>query len=133
MKFAPTKNFMKYLGTILIVAGFLFQQCTHTPKENKKQVKKEPTVASPKIDDAITILGRKQIPILCYHHIRDYRPGERSSTRVYIVPVEHFIDQIKMLADSGYHSITPAQYYAYLTTGASLPSKPIMISFDDTR
>jgi len=48
------------------------------------------------------------------------------------VPVEHFIEQIKMLADSGYHSITPAQYYAYLTTGAILPTKPIIISFDDT-
>jgi peptidoglycan/xylan/chitin deacetylase (PgdA/CDA1 family) len=92
-----------------------------------------PAVTSPKIDDAITILHRKQIPVLCYHQIRDYRPGESSSTRVYIVPVEHFIEQIRMLADSGYHSIAPAQYYAYLTTGASLPSKPVMISFDDTR
>jgi peptidoglycan/xylan/chitin deacetylase (PgdA/CDA1 family) len=133
MKFALTKNFMKYLGGILIMMGLLFQQCTHKPKEKKKQVKNEQAVViSPKIDDAITILHRKQIPVLCYHHLRDYRPGESSSTRVYIVPVEHFIDQIKMLADSGYHSITPAQYYAYLTTGAILPSRPIMISFDDT-
>jgi peptidoglycan/xylan/chitin deacetylase (PgdA/CDA1 family) len=37
-----------------------------------------------------------------------------------------------MLADSGYHSITPDQLYAYLTSGARLPSKPIVLSFDDT-
>ena len=37
-----------------------------------------------------------------------------------------------MLADSGYHSILPDQLYAYLTTGAPLPSKPIMLTFDDT-
>src|ERR1700737_191535 len=134
MKFALTKNFMKYPGTIFIMTVFLFQHCTQKPKENKKQEKKEQAaiVTSPKVDDAITILQRKQIPILCYHHLRDYRPGESSSTRVYIVPVQHYIEQIKMLVDSGYHSITPAQYYAYLTTGASLPSKPVMITFDDT-
>ena len=37
-----------------------------------------------------------------------------------------------MLADSGYHTISPDQLYNYLTTGAPLPSKPIMLTFDDT-
>ena len=37
-----------------------------------------------------------------------------------------------MLADSGYHTILPDQLYAYLNTGAALPSKPIMLTFDDT-
>src|SRR5258708_26943742 len=40
--------------------------------------------------------------------------------------------QLKMLADSGYHTILPDQLYAYLTKGAPLPSKPIMLTFDDT-
>ena len=37
-----------------------------------------------------------------------------------------------MLADSGYHTISPDQLYAYLISGARLPQKPIMLSFDDT-
>ena len=37
-----------------------------------------------------------------------------------------------MLADSGYHSILPDQLYDYLTTGAPLPEKPVMLTFDDT-
>jgi len=38
---------------------------------------------------------------------------------------------MQMLADSGYHTILPDQLYAYLTTGAPLPSKPVMLTFDD--
>lgn len=37
-----------------------------------------------------------------------------------------------MLADSGYHAILPDQLYNYLTKGTPLPSKPIMLTFDDT-
>ena len=38
-----------------------------------------------------------------------------------------------MLADSGYHSILPAQLYDYLVYNKALPEKPFMISFDDSR
>lgn len=81
--------------------------------------------------DGATVLARKQVPVLCYHHIRAYKPTDRAS-REYIVPVDVFQDQIKMLADSGYKSISPDQYYNYLATGAPLPEKPVMITFDDT-
>ena len=39
---------------------------------------------------------------------------------------------MRMLADSGYHTITPDQLYAYLISGTRLPAKPIILSFDDT-
>jgi hypothetical protein len=39
---------------------------------------------------------------------------------------------MQMLADSGYHSILPDQYYDYLVYGKPLPSKPFMITYDDT-
>ena len=82
--------------------------------------------------DAATILARKQVPVLCYHRLTDWKPNERSSMKEYIVPPASFREQMQSLADSGYHTITPDQYYAYLTTGAPLPSKPVMITFDDT-
>ncbi|RDV16466.1 polysaccharide deacetylase family protein [Pontibacter diazotrophicus] len=82
--------------------------------------------------DAKTVLDRPQVPILCYHQIRDWKPTDSRQAKDYIVPVARFEEHIKMLADSGYHTILPDQLVAYLTTGAPLPEKPVMLTFDDT-
>ena len=78
------------------------------------------------VADAATILSRKQVPILCYHHIRDTKPGD------YVVPPALFATQLQALADSGYQTILPDQLYDYLTKGAAIPEKSFMLSFDDT-
>lgn len=83
------------------------------------------------VADAATILTRPQVPILCYHQIRDWRPRDSKSARDYIIPTAAFQEQMQMLADSGYHTILPDQLYAYLATGAALPPKPVMLTFDD--
>jgi peptidoglycan/xylan/chitin deacetylase (PgdA/CDA1 family) len=85
-----------------------------------------------KVADAATITARPQVPILCYHQIRDWRANDSKGAKDYIVPVEAFRKQMRMLADSGYHTILPDQLYAYLATGAPLPRKPVMLTFDDT-
>lgn len=89
--------------------------------------------SSPVLADAATILSRSEVPILCYHQLRDFRPSDSKTARDYIVPDGNFREQIKLLADSGYHSILPDQLYDYLLYGSPLPAKPVMISFDDTR
>src|SRR5690606_8996950 len=82
--------------------------------------------------NAKTILNRKQVPILCYHQVRNWRESDSKTAKDYIIPVNTFKEHMKMLADSGYHSVLPDQLYNYLVYGDSLPSKPIMITFDDT-
>ncbi|GGI24691.1 hypothetical protein GCM10008119_13920 [Pedobacter mendelii] len=89
-------------------------------------------VSKIKVADPKTILARKQVPILCYHQVRNWKPTDGKVGKDYIVEIQNFKDQMKMLADSGYHTILPNQLYAYLNTGAALPSKPIMLTFDDT-
>ncbi|SDP27183.1 Polysaccharide deacetylase [Mucilaginibacter sp. OK268] len=84
-----------------------------------------------KIDNA-AIMARKQVPVVCYHQIRDWKATDSKNAKDYIVQIAAFKEHIKMLADSGYHTILPDQLYAYLTTGAPLPKKPIMLTFDDT-
>jgi peptidoglycan/xylan/chitin deacetylase (PgdA/CDA1 family) len=85
-----------------------------------------------KVADAKTILARKQVPILCYHQVRNWKASDGQMGKDYTVEIQNFKDQMKMLADSGYHTILPDQLYAYLNTGAKLPAKPIMLTFDDT-
>ncbi|WP_423149709.1 polysaccharide deacetylase family protein [Rubrolithibacter danxiaensis] len=92
----------------------------------------EPIETTKKVADAATILARPQVPILCYHQIRDWRPKDSKVAKDYIVQINDFKAQMKMLADSGYHTILPDQLYNYLNTGAALPEKPIMLTFDDT-
>ncbi|HEY8781257.1 MAG TPA: polysaccharide deacetylase family protein [Mucilaginibacter sp.] len=77
------------------------------------------------------IMARKQVPVVCYHQIRDWKPTDSKTSKDYIIPIASFKAHIKMLADSGYHTILPDQLYDYLTKGTALPSKPIMLTFDD--
>lgn len=90
------------------------------------------TIPAAKAGDAAAIYARPQVPILCYHQIRDWTARDSKGAKDYIIPIAAFKAQVKMLADSGYHSIQPDQLYAYLTTGAPLPPKPVMLTFDDT-
>jgi peptidoglycan/xylan/chitin deacetylase (PgdA/CDA1 family) len=92
----------------------------------------DPTkISAGPVADAATIIARKQVPVLCYHQIRDWKGSDSKTAKDYIVPLATFEQHLKMLADSGYHTILPDQLYAYLTTGAKLPEKPIMLTFDD--
>lgn len=76
---------------------------------------------------AAEILAKKQVPVLCYHHIK---PGVAKNE--YEVTVEAFKKQMKILADSGYKTITPEQHYQYLVYNQPLPEKPVMLTYDDT-
>lgn len=87
----------------------------------------------PAMADAATILNRPEVPVLCYHQVRDFRPSDSKTARDYIVPVAVFRQQMQSLADSGYNTVLPGQLYEYLVAGKPLPPKPVLISFDDTR
>ncbi|HUH18624.1 polysaccharide deacetylase family protein [Albibacterium sp.] len=91
----------------------------------------EDTIKERKMASAAEILAKKQVPILCYHQIRDWTAKDSKSAKDYITPINVFKDQIKALADSGYTSILPDQLYNYLVYGDELPEKPVMLTFDD--
>jgi peptidoglycan/xylan/chitin deacetylase (PgdA/CDA1 family) len=67
--------------------------------------------------------------VLLYHHIGNPKPGT-SHLSLTISPAK-FRRQVRWLRWRGYTAITPSQWLAYCTTGARLPKKPIMFTFDD--
>ena len=123
------------LNTIAIM--FFIASCT-SEAAKKIEVKKEEskiTTASAtvkKIADASIILARKEVPVLCYHHIREARPGQSETIKNYSVSPDSFAEQMKALKDSGFETILPDQLYNHLAYGDKLPAKPVMLTFDDT-
>ncbi len=107
------------------------EQSSEPQKEKKSESVTKPSELN-FTGDPNTVLSRKQVPILCYHQVRDYRPTDSKTARNYIIPPSVFRDHIKVLADSGYHTVLPDELYDYLVSGAPLPEKPVMLSFDDT-
>jgi peptidoglycan/xylan/chitin deacetylase (PgdA/CDA1 family) len=97
----------------------------HRPTEVSSQIA---NVANP-----VAVMHRPQVPILCYHQIREWSPSDSKTAKDYIVPIEKFRDQMKALAENGYHTISPDQLYDYLVKGTALPSKPFLLTYDDTR
>lgn len=123
----------------LTILGFFLYSCTSnqkpkdTPPEKEKEIRTQITEKpSPTIADIHEIMSRKQVPVLCYHHIREAKPGQSESMKSYSVSPAAFAEQMQTLADSGYKTILPDQLYNYLAFGEALPEKPIMLTFDDT-
>ncbi|MES2447255.1 MAG: polysaccharide deacetylase family protein [Bacteroidota bacterium] len=136
------KNFLTLIAAALIFTAGCQSKSQPTDKtttDTTENLVSENTANAAKVDvskvkvaDAKTILARKQVPILCYHQVRNWKATDGQMGKDYTVEIQNFKDQMKMLADSGYHTILPDQLYAYLNEGAKLPSKPIMLTFDDT-
>jgi len=82
--------------------------------------------------DAKAILAKREVPVLCYHQIRNNLASDSKRAHDDIISPDKFREHMKMLADSGYHTISPDQLYNYLVFDGKLPEKPIIISFDDT-
>lgn len=65
------------------------------------------------------------VPILMYHEVKPAKSGKDA-----IQPWELEQD-LKWLAENDYTTVTMAELIAYVDDGASLPDKPVVLSFDD--
>ena len=119
------------LKRLAIVIIFISSCTSADQTKNKTNGNKNiaDTVTQKPIADLATILSKKEVPVLCYHHIRNFTAGGRLIG--YEVTPTAFAAHMKALADSGYKTILPDDLYEYLIHGKSLPAKPVMITFDD--
>ena len=74
------------------------------------------------------------MPALCWHQLRDWRPSDGAFARNELIcPPRLFRAQLDALKHDGWTTISPDQYLAHLTTGATLPPKPVILTFDDSQ
>jgi peptidoglycan/xylan/chitin deacetylase (PgdA/CDA1 family) len=66
------------------------------------------------------------VPIILYHWIATSPIDSQ-----YYVPPEKFDEEMKLLHDWGYTTITTEMLIKAITEGADLPPRPILITFDD--
>lgn len=78
--------------------------------------------------------ARATVPVLCWHQLRDHRPGDSASSRaLYVCPPATFRSQLDGIRAAGFTTIGPDDYLAHLTTGSALPPRPVLLSFDDSQ
>lgn len=78
------------------------------------------------------VLGaRVTIPVLMYHYIRvNPNPSDQTGFNLSVTPKD-FSSQMDYLISQGYHTISLDELGAILFSNAQIPSKPIIITFDD--
>jgi peptidoglycan/xylan/chitin deacetylase (PgdA/CDA1 family) len=81
--------------------------------------------------DLRSVASRADVPVLCYHQIRRATGADGAQGRPYIVAPSVFARQMRALADAGYHTVTGDQLVAHVARGARLPTKPVLLTFDD--
>jgi peptidoglycan/xylan/chitin deacetylase (PgdA/CDA1 family) len=124
----------KFILICTLLLGLAVSSCKHASQHVGKsndttntEVGQDSVATKQSMNTAAQVYAKQQVPVLCYHRISDGNKGD------YTVSPATFAAHMKALADSGYHSISPAQLYDYLVYNKTLPEKPVMISFDDSR
>jgi peptidoglycan/xylan/chitin deacetylase (PgdA/CDA1 family) len=115
------KKYLLLVGLVLLVTS----ACKQQNQKLEKAFTPVDTVQT--ANNAKAILGKAEVPILCYHRIAVNPKGD------YAVSPTAFSEHIKMLSDSGFNTVSPDQLYDYLVYNKALPAKPILITFDDSR
>ena len=121
----------KFILFATLLTGLAISGCKHTTQgagnvaSGTSNSTESTEVNKQTANTAAQIYAKPQIPILCYHRIEDGKKGD------YTVTPATFSAHMKILADSGYHSVSPAQLYDYLVYNKELPTKPFLITFDD--
>lgn len=75
-----------------------------------------------------------RILAILYHRIlsrEEYDSVTPATERIFTIPEQSFRAQMQYLRDHGYHPVSPEAVLDYVEHGATLPEKPVLITFDD--
>jgi len=85
---------------------------------------------APVIPPSMPFIRTIRVPILMYHHVSDLPPLALSQVDL-TVTRRAFAAQLAYLASHGYHAIDLVDLFNRLYYGRPLPSRPVILTFDD--
>lgn len=154
------RKYFYFLGTtlVLLMGFFLFRMSVskstaptqsanhlilgdsnvHLVASIKDSILPNPDRTFYKFSDQNKIINRKSsvrggllVPVLMYHYVGDLPANPDSVRRDLTVSSVNFANQMNYLASRGFHTISMSELYQALTDSQKLPSKPVLITFDD--
>ncbi len=73
----------------------------------------------------------QKIPVLTYHHLLKNDENRYFQSNSAVLSVENFEEQMKILYENGYKTVTLGQLESFLKGHIKLPKKSVVITFDD--
>ena len=71
------------------------------------------------------------VPVLMYHHLLKRGEAGRYAGNEIVTFVDAFEKQLDFLKEEGFETVSPAMLRDWFENGTPLPSRPVMITFDD--
>lgn len=106
-------RFLRKNAVFLTLAALLFAAVFSLPRTLQ-------TAAVPKESSV-------RLPVVMYHHICP----DHTLAGPYVLPADVLEEDFEFLQRSGYTPVSVRELLAYVTTGAPLPEKPVLLTFDD--
>lgn len=80
----------------------------------------------------IYIINNPKIAVICYHNIgRAEEKANFPKEEEWTIDVDNFEEQLKMLKDNNYKTLTLEEFYNWKQGKLKLPYKSVLITFDD--
>lgn len=98
--------------------------------DNAEPVLRAPNNPASEALIAPDVIQPVKVPILVYHIVRDPSPDDPEDIALFTVSPALFEEELRFLAEGGYHTISPDDLVAYFS-GKPLPQKPVLLAFDD--
>ncbi len=92
------------------------------------------SLLSPPAPKPVTVAaapGSLTVPVLMYHYVRVNPVASDTLGFGLSVTPPDFAAQMSLLHADGFHPVSPAEVRRALTTGAALPPRPVVLTFDD--
>src|SRR4051812_49477892 len=75
--------------------------------------------------------ARANVPVLCWHQIREPTSADGAEARPYIVGPRRLAEQLDALDRTGFTPVGGDALVSHVLRGTPLPRKPVLLTFDD--